>query len=292
METTAEQLIREKGYDALSPEELAVVQELCDSEEEFQSMKQFFGELDQLTGMQQSVVSPAIKESLDSIFAAKHPGIRANWTAPVTADAPQQAKVVPLYQRKWARIAAIFILAVGTVPLWLTIAEKEELSKSPALQTAKNELKKDGVSAVRKEENPSSTPVDPSVATISVREKAIVNEVTPAAESIEETVAEKAVVYNWIPSVAAAVPKDDLSISSPIVHANSGEASSTDFLGTTSSRLTSNGFSNSGMSTGMLADLNPEGRSRFQLNYVPESPLAASLDKQPEELLDLLVPAF
>lgn len=290
METTAEQLIREKGYDALSPEELAVVQELCDSEEEFQSMKQFFGELDQMTGIQQSVVSPAIKESLDSIFAAKHPGIRANWTAPVASEVPQQTKVVPLYQRKWARIAAIFILAMGTVPLWLTIAEKEELSKSSAAQMAKNEVKKE-VFSTNGEEKAISGSMNAADEKAADSKAVIVNDLVSAESGAEE--AYKSVSYDLTEPVATPELKEvgSLSVATPVLAFDEREFSSSS-MGITSHNLTVNGFTNSAMSPGMLADLNPEGRSRFQLNYVPESPLAASLDKQPDELLDLLVPAF
>src|SRR3989338_6558483 len=103
METSVEQLIKDKTFDSLTSEELVVVQELCESEEEFQTMKQFFQELEGISGVQQTVVNQEIKASLDNVFGAKHPGIRANWTAPETVAAAEP-RIIPMYQRTWFRV--------------------------------------------------------------------------------------------------------------------------------------------------------------------------------------------
>lgn len=294
METTAEQLIRDKGYDALSQEELLVVQELCDSEEEFQSMKQFFREMDQLTLAQKTVVSPAIKESLDNIFAAKHPGIRANWSAPAAAETPQVAKVVPLYQRKWARIAAVLLLAAGTLPFWLIVSESEEMKTVPSVQTAKNEKAKETVRAatpVEKREDGTSIAVPPKKQTTTFRTVSEPN--FQDGDIVYESVAED--VSTPVEAGKAHVGASSWGSAEPTNGVTANYAFSTPApasFGYTNSK--NDGIvANKPSNLGMLADLNPEGRTtRFQLKYIPQSPLAASLDQQPDELLDLLVPAF
>jgi hypothetical protein len=118
METTVEQLIKERStFASLSGEELEMVKELCETEEEFQTMKQFFHELENVSASRKTIINPEVKNSLDNIFSAKHPGLRANWTAPETAAAPL-APVIPLHQRTWVRIAAVAILILGTAPFW------------------------------------------------------------------------------------------------------------------------------------------------------------------------------
>lgn len=297
METTAEQLIRDKGYDTLSQEELLVVQELCDSEEEFQSMKQFFREMDQLTLAQKTIVSPAIKESLDNIFAAKHPGIRANWSAPAAAETPQAAKVVPLYQRKWARIAAVLLLAAGTLPFWLMVSESEELKTVPSIQTAKNEKAKEtaGASSLdKKQENQvDAAPIQtekqvsgfrtvsqPNFSNDNTDYKSVAEDVSVGTPEMNDTEYPASNYRRFSePATNAAVTYSFSATPSPAAFG---------YTSTANAGMVSNKPSN----LGMLADLNPEGRTRFQLKYISQSPLAASLDQQPDELLDMLVPAF
>jgi hypothetical protein len=118
METSVEQLIKERStFASLSGEELEMVKELCETEEEFQAMKQFFHELENVSASRKTIINPEVKNSLDTIFSAKHPGLRANWTAPEMAAAPL-APVIPLHRRTWVRIAAAAILILGTVPFW------------------------------------------------------------------------------------------------------------------------------------------------------------------------------
>lgn len=304
METTAEQLIRDKSFDALSQEELLVVQELCDSEEEFQSMKQFFREMEQLTLAQKTVVSPSIKESLDNIFAAKHPGIRANWSAPAAAELPHAAKVVPLYQRKWVRIAAVFVLAAGTIPFWLLFSEKEAMKTVPSVQMAKEEKvvqnKTEGSSVALPEKSK-------VLSENSSKEVPVMTYRTIAQPHFSDKVGEYKVATAGSASLAEDVAADAEgnveafmgSVSSPLIAAPPATYSFSN--GTATYGFTANSsapkqdgllFSKPSSNLGMMADLNPEGRTRFQLKYIPQSPLAASLDQQPDELLDMLVPAF
>jgi hypothetical protein len=110
METTVEQLIKERSYATLTSEELQSVSELCETEEEFQNMKQFFLELESVAASEKTIINPEVKQSLDSIFSAKFPGIHANWTAPETVAAPA-APIIPLHQRTWVRVAAVGLIS-------------------------------------------------------------------------------------------------------------------------------------------------------------------------------------
>ncbi|HLP54173.1 MAG TPA: hypothetical protein VK151_04055 [Fluviicola sp.] len=262
METSVEQLIKDKSFDSLTGEELVLVQELCENEEEFLTMKQFFQELEGVSFAQKSVVNPEIKASLDNVFGAKHPGIRANWTAPEVVVA-EEPRIIPMYQRTWFRVAAILVLIVGTIPFWnlvqtddKALPKQPEMAKAeqPALEkfTAPENSGKDETHVVAGQTNPSvQEPV--LVASLS-------DEVTKADDfkAIEMSAAP--------PAMASADFRGDVA-SDPV--------------------LTAVTFSSGreGRNAGLEADLHPFDGIQTRAN-------ALSLAEEPEDLLDLLVPAF
>lgn len=109
---TVEEIIETKEWDTLTPEEKTQLEELVTSEEEFNQMKTFFSELAPILEAEQMEVSADIKNSLDKVFQAKHPGITQPWEA--EQEKPKRA-IIPLYSQAWFRIAAVLVLTIGAL---------------------------------------------------------------------------------------------------------------------------------------------------------------------------------
>jgi hypothetical protein len=263
METSVEQLIKDKTFDSLTGEELALVQELCESEEEFLTMKQFFQELDGVSMVQNSVVSPDIKASLDNVFSAKHPGIRANWTAPEVAVA-EEPRIIPMYQQTWFRVACILVIVLGTIPFWNLVQTDDEAL--PKLQTAKAEQPALEKFTTNETEETKTTPA------VKEKETAVTMPVLVASvDQVDEAPADfKTEMSAAATSMSADVRGDK---------ANDGPT------------FTSSAFSlgrmpgSQSVNAGLEADLHP-------LDGITTRANALSLAEEPEDLLDLLVPAF
>lgn len=279
METTVEQLIKERAYASLTSEELQSVSELCETEEEFQNMKQFFLELDGVAASDKTIVNPEVKQSLDSIFSAKFPGIHANWTAPETTAEPA-APVIPLHQRTWVRVAAVGLLVLGTAPFW-NMLRTTDAPKEQAFQTAKNETPQ--AIDTRQPEKKTDT------VNSNVRDKKTAEAPQIAGLYESDQPASAAYIYEDVAG--------DIKVTA--LDAASGSLTSGVTYTWTASSLEVNmadGFSlgshvrpaaSSFLSEGKLADLNPNG----YMVLVGENN-ALSLAEQPDDLLDLLSPAF
>lgn len=256
METSVEQLIKDKTFDSLTGEELVMVQELCETEEEFLSMKQFFQELEGVSAVQKSVVSPDIKSSLDSIFGAKHPGIRANWTAPEVAVAATEPRIIPMYQRTWFRVACILVLIVGTIPFWNLVQTDHEAL--PELKMAKVEQP-----ALEKFVEAQTAEKESAVA--------MQPKTTSTKAVLVASIDDELVSYYWADSVALVdgdVKATYRTIGEPNFSSEVSAAAPAMFF-----------------SAGREADLHPFDGIKTRAN-------ALSLAEEPEDLLDLLVPAF
>lgn len=151
---TFDEIIQTKAYSDLTPDELDIVQELVSSEEEYNEMKAFYTEIDQLSIAAREEVSPSVKSSLNSVFQAKHPGIQQNWSAPVVEE--EQKKVLPLYNRNWFRAAAILVVSSGVATVWFSTQEEHLSEKKETVQLAKMEDSKPETT-VQKEENSNSS---------------------------------------------------------------------------------------------------------------------------------------
>ena len=133
-----EDIIVEKKYGELSPEELVMVSELAENEEEFNRMKQLFDNMS--FGMDEAEVfeaSPETKSSLDSIFAAKHPVIANDWKK--EEETVEDAKVVAFYNRNWVRVAAILLIFLGISVVYIQNSE-EITPEKESRQQAKAEV--------------------------------------------------------------------------------------------------------------------------------------------------------
>ncbi len=124
---TFDEIIQTKAYGDLSSSELEIIQELVSSEEEYNEMKSFYAEIDQLALSNREDVSASVKTSLNSVFQAKHPGISQNWSTPVEEVA--EKKIIPLYNRPLFRVAALLVLSAGITTIWFSLSD-EQLTKS------------------------------------------------------------------------------------------------------------------------------------------------------------------
>ncbi len=152
-----EDIISEKAYSELTEQELLEVAELAANEEEYNQMKRFFDSF--ATEVQTGYsfqASPAVKESLDNIFMAKHPVIANDWNKEEDAA---ETPIIPIYRRRSVQIAAILLLCLGAAPLLF----KQETSFN-LKEKQENTLAKQEVSTKSAEEESAlsdiSTPAD------------------------------------------------------------------------------------------------------------------------------------
>lgn len=123
---TFDEIIQTKAYSDLSSSELEIIQELVSSEEEYNEMKSFYSEIDQLALSNREEVSASVKTSLNSVFQAKHPGISQSWNAPTETS---EKKIIPLYNRNLFRAAALLVLSAGVTTVWFSMSD-EPLTKN------------------------------------------------------------------------------------------------------------------------------------------------------------------
>lgn len=272
MEAVIEQIIKKCTYGTLSAEERELVREWCGTEEEFMRMKRFLLDVEAIAAAGYLEPNRAIKSSLDTIFATRHGGIRANWTPPAeTAVRPVEVPVIPMHQRTWVRVAAVALLLLGTAPLW---------------NLADHELSKQGTPEVAKLENPEAK----AGSAVKPEQSDSVSEVKDqrdaAAIAGNEMIAD-------VPARALRTTSPDFGYSGaydkPLADSlDDGEAAmaeETHELGRMSvsdAPLALKDFS----AAGIEADLHPDDET------VTLETIAISMADQPGELLDFIVPAF
>jgi len=277
METPVEQLIKERAFASLSEVERLSVAELCESEEEFLTMKAFFVELDAVSASHQTIIHPDIKNSLDAIYTAKYPGITSNWSAPETQVA-QAARIIPFYQKTWVRVAAVGLIVLGTVPFW-NLLDSDITAANEKSLTAKLESPASQEEANANTETNRTTPT-PTTAT-QLAEKHPSTEFKNMPSLVNDEVAlEPAQVGAYGSSYEP--EKAVMAWSSSRV----GDIKDTKivdlFDGSTGEKITS--FS----AAGREADLYPNDLA----NTGKVGSNAISLAEEPDDLLDFLVPAF
>ena len=279
METSVEQLIKERTFASLSEVELLSVSELCETEEEFQTMKAFFVELDTVAVSHQTIIHPDIKKSLDSIYTAKYPGLTANWTAP-EAQVAQAARIVPFYQKTWVRVAAVGLIVLGTVPFWNLLDSDSALTNENKL-TAKLESPMSEEASNSSKSKELTTPTKNDLQSVALADNIQpIEEIKEPSNTLDSRIVEPDVAdyYGYAePGVSAG----SLAFSSP--KALESKAINVElFDGSTVEKISS--FS----SVGREADLHPNDLA----NNGKKQTTAVSLAEEPDDLLDFLVPAF
>ena len=133
---TFDEIIQTKAYSDLNSNELEIIRELVSSEEEYNEMKSFYAEIDQLAISGREEVSASVKSSLNSVFQAKHPGISQNWSAPAAVE---EKKIIPLYNRIIFRAAALLVLSAGVITVWVSMSDNSMEKGIHAELTAKTD---------------------------------------------------------------------------------------------------------------------------------------------------------
>ncbi|MGV3611597.1 MAG: hypothetical protein ACO1N0_11645 [Fluviicola sp.] len=133
---TFDEIIQTKAYSDLNSNELEIIRELVSSEEEYNEMKSFYAEIDQLAISGREEVSVSVKSSLNSVFQAKHPGISQNWSAPAEVE---EKKIIPLYNRTIFRAAALLVLSAGVITIWVSMSDNSMEKGIHAELTAKTD---------------------------------------------------------------------------------------------------------------------------------------------------------
>ncbi len=131
MEKELEQLVRNKHYFELTPNEKESLREWCATEDEFLQLKQVFDHIEGLKYSNTFSPKQETKQSLDDLFAAKHQKItRVIWLN--SFGVALYPKDKPFFQRPLAYAAAIGIIALIATPFLFdhTLPAKPSLAQA------------------------------------------------------------------------------------------------------------------------------------------------------------------
>lgn len=287
---TFDEIIQTKAYSDLTSGELEVIRELVSSEEEYNEMKSFYTSIGQLAITEREEVSASVKTSLNSVFQAKHPGISQNWNAP--AEAVEEKKIVPLYNRTLFRVAALLVLSAGAATVWFALPENQLAEQKQTALTASSDsvsfeetAKEAETASVEKKEFPINTGTAPSREYTAAAEAAPVDEL---ADQPNGGIAFKkdAITYNWT-SAEKSLDQSrgenySLSPSSPYAnYSSTNKIAAKEVAKEPGTSLTT---------AGMDADLNPGGFGRV---YQKEAEVKrADTGISTTDLLSLIEPSF
>ena len=126
---TTEEIILNKSWKELTATELEEVRELAADEASFNHMKSFMRQVGHITAGEVYEPSVSVKSGLDAVFAKQH---AARMPQQESAFRAPDAKVVPLYQRNWTKIAAAVIF-VGTAIIVCTWPGRQEIAPAPQI---------------------------------------------------------------------------------------------------------------------------------------------------------------
>ena len=130
MKKELEQLIINKYYFELTPNEKEALHEWCATEDEFIQLKQVFEQIEGLKVSNTFSPKRETKQSLDDLFAAKHnKNTRVIWLNSIGIALYPKDK--PLFQRPLAYAAAIGIIALIATPFFFdnTLPSKPSLAQ-------------------------------------------------------------------------------------------------------------------------------------------------------------------
>lgn len=128
-------IIYDKQYFELTPDELAEISEFCDGEDSFNQIKEVFVAVEALKYPKETP-SPEIKQSLDDLFLEKHRGTSAIWYSSMLSIVAPKEK--PMHRQPLAQIAAVAVIVFLTFPLWNVSENRVE--KISLAEMKKNEV--------------------------------------------------------------------------------------------------------------------------------------------------------
>lgn len=162
MQTDDLENILSKNYHDLSSDELSQIQDICDSEESFLQMKQFFLAVDNyaVESSNHDLPEESTKESLDSLFYQTYQSKGVLWynSLWLTMYAPEKK----FYQKPLIRVAALLVLSLSVLPfLGKQDVAENQLAKLEV--KAKNEDKKSTGNVQEKEDETVEIKVQSSI---------------------------------------------------------------------------------------------------------------------------------
>ena len=235
MEKELEQLVCNKHYFELTPNEKESLNEWCATEDEFLQLKQVFEQIEGLRNISTFSPKRETKQSLDDLFAAKHQkNTRVIWLNSIGVALYPKDK--PLFQRPLAYAAAIGIIALITTPFLFdnTLPAKPSLaqlenkkpsptSKSKTKSAESNETPPVQVAEVTtSQESNEAIPSELESFRSASEEIAVIESIAPVEVISSETatMSRKVADESWSHSdgifKASDMEKDDATASSPV----------------------------------------------------------------------------
>lgn len=104
-----------KSWKELTADELTAIRELAADEASFNHMKSFMRQVNVMGTSEVYEPSVSVKSGLDAVFAKQH---ATRMPQPESTFRAPSAKIVPLYQRNWTKIAAAVIFVATAVLVW------------------------------------------------------------------------------------------------------------------------------------------------------------------------------
>lgn len=316
---TFDEIIQTKAYSDLNSNELEIIRELVSSEEEYNEMKSFYTEIDQLAISGREEVSVSVKSSLNSVFLAKHPGISQNWNAPEAAS----EKTIPLYNRTIFRVAALLVLSAGVITVWVSMSENNLEKDSKAEITAKMDsvpLEEQKAPAVEKKEfplNDAESQKDFTAASDVPKDENADQSVTIMSNATQSSTASSANTYNWsieketdkaktykITTSSNAASPSSGTYSTKVSFGNVAAKTGTTYFAApavkpgkqaagTSQKKSSDDQTSTMTKAGLNADLNPD---QGEVSYLMRTGAESTKDYKPSikttDLLTLIEPSF
>lgn len=203
--------ILQKSYDSLSASELEEIQDICQSEEDFNQLKHVFQSIDHYNDDRIEAATPRteVKSKLDDLFYQTHQRKPMLWYNSIWMTLYPLEKRFD--QRPLIRIAAVLILAFSVVPLLDQSVETPKSSLASTQKPIQNTVTTDTVietPAINSE--PKSEESIPKLASnAKMKSVSSSDELTVGQESLKEMVqlAESDVAPFAAPSTASVVEK-------------------------------------------------------------------------------------
>ncbi|GAB5418638.1 MAG: hypothetical protein Crog4KO_03950 [Crocinitomicaceae bacterium] len=154
--------IMEKEFHMLSDAERKELATFCDSEDEFNQMKDVFIGVEQMR-FEQPKPKAETKQRLDDLFDSTHPKMAPIWYSSMFAVIIPREK--PVHRQPLAQIAAIALLALLLVPFWSTnnVPEEAPILATETVENKPNVPSNNGVTSPAVAEVKDVTPADSDV---------------------------------------------------------------------------------------------------------------------------------
>ncbi len=235
MEKELEQMVRNKHYFELTPNEKESLNEWCATEDDFLQLKQVFEQIEGLRNINTFSPKRETKQSLDDLFAAKHQkNTRLIWLNSIGVALYPKDK--PFFQRPLAYAAAIGIIALiatpflfdNTLPAKPSLAQAEKNETTPTSNSKTTSSKSNETPPLQVEEvttlqeSNEATPSNLESMSSESEEIAMIESIAPVGEISSEiaTLSRSVADESWSHSdgifQAKDMEKDDATASSPV----------------------------------------------------------------------------